>query len=592
MAFGTSVAGVAASAMLGLVATLSRRERMLATRQLDTRTAGVFRGFSLAHQRQETYKALQMQADALPLVAEKLEAMTQNLGRMGDTLGDKLIANQNLFHESVKSAYSELASSVEQSLTRSLAESGRLAGESIKPLLRESMDSISQEAKNTHQQLTLTAQEQLETLSGRFIDTTEEITTALRAGDEERLSQWSDAMHRAQEKSNGQMLDASRAITGELQQVGATQQTSFAAATKDLESLSAALVTQWEQVGAAQQASFTTTTQNLESLCAALVTQWEQVGTGQQASFASATQDLESLSAALVAQWQQAGERMAGLETNVAEHLATLGKELEEPLTRLIQTAAETPRAAAEVIGQLREEISNNIERDTLSSSLEQASAGQREAIGGLVKSSSDMLADVGSKFSEHVGAELAKMSGVAENFAGSAVQMSSLGDAFGLAVNLFNESNGKLIENLARIEESMDNSAVRSDEQMNYYVAQAREIIDQSMLSHKEVFEELQQLGSSKEAFEAVVRKYMKEAYFIALGLVGNRDDALDLSQEAFVRAYTNLHRFDPNRSFFPWFYQILRNLCFSHLLPARCSSILRWWPRRTRPANDCGMR
>ncbi|MHC4213031.1 MAG: RNA polymerase sigma factor [Planctomycetota bacterium] len=78
----------------------------------------------------------------------------------------------------------------------------------------------------------------------------------------------------------------------------------------------------------------------------------------------------------------------------------------------------------------------------------------------------------------------------------------------------------------------------------------------------------------SSKEAFEAIVRKYMKEAYFIALGLVGNRDDALDLSQEAFVRAYTNLHRFDAQRDFFPWFYQILRNLCFSHLRKKRVRS------------------
>lgn len=70
-----------------------------------------------------------------------------------------------------------------------------------------------------------------------------------------------------------------------------------------------------------------------------------------------------------------------------------------------------------------------------------------------------------------------------------------------------------------------------------------------------------------SKHAFEAIVHKYMKDAYFIALGLVGNREDALDLSQEAFIRAYNNLESFNSERSFFPWFYQILRNLCFSHL-------------------------
>ena len=70
-----------------------------------------------------------------------------------------------------------------------------------------------------------------------------------------------------------------------------------------------------------------------------------------------------------------------------------------------------------------------------------------------------------------------------------------------------------------------------------------------------------------SKEAFELFVNKYMKQAYFIALGLVGNREDALDLSQEAFVRAYRNINHVKPGCGFFPWFYQILKNLCVSHL-------------------------
>lgn len=70
-----------------------------------------------------------------------------------------------------------------------------------------------------------------------------------------------------------------------------------------------------------------------------------------------------------------------------------------------------------------------------------------------------------------------------------------------------------------------------------------------------------------SRKAFEAVVTRYMKDAYFIALGLVGNRDDALDLSQEAFLRAYCNINRLNPGGRFFPWFYQILRNICFTHL-------------------------
>lgn len=68
-------------------------------------------------------------------------------------------------------------------------------------------------------------------------------------------------------------------------------------------------------------------------------------------------------------------------------------------------------------------------------------------------------------------------------------------------------------------------------------------------------------------QAFGVVVSKNMKRAYFTALGLVGNHADALDLSQEAFVRAYRALPRFDLQQRFFTWYYRILRNLCLNHL-------------------------
>ncbi|MFB0524625.1 MAG: RNA polymerase sigma factor [Phycisphaerae bacterium] len=72
---------------------------------------------------------------------------------------------------------------------------------------------------------------------------------------------------------------------------------------------------------------------------------------------------------------------------------------------------------------------------------------------------------------------------------------------------------------------------------------------------------------SSSKDVFEAFVKRHMKDAYFIALGLVGNHEDALELSQEAFCRAYRNIKKLSSEGKFFPWFFQILRNLCFSHL-------------------------
>ena len=76
-----------------------------------------------------------------------------------------------------------------------------------------------------------------------------------------------------------------------------------------------------------------------------------------------------------------------------------------------------------------------------------------------------------------------------------------------------------------------------------------------------------LQSKRGKMKAFQKLVEKYKKPAFFIALGLVGNRDDAYDLSREAFIRVYTNMREFNPRYKFFSWFYTILSNLCKNHL-------------------------
>jgi RNA polymerase sigma-70 factor (ECF subfamily) len=71
-------------------------------------------------------------------------------------------------------------------------------------------------------------------------------------------------------------------------------------------------------------------------------------------------------------------------------------------------------------------------------------------------------------------------------------------------------------------------------------------------------------QAGESA-AFGELVKRYMRRAYFSALGFVGSHEDALDLSQEAFVRAYRARQRINPEMPFYTWLYQIIRRLCFN---------------------------
>ena len=66
---------------------------------------------------------------------------------------------------------------------------------------------------------------------------------------------------------------------------------------------------------------------------------------------------------------------------------------------------------------------------------------------------------------------------------------------------------------------------------------------------------------------FEVLVKDNMKRAYFSALGFLGSHDAAMDVSQEAFIRAYQNFNKYDEKRNFFTWYYKILRNLCFNFI-------------------------
>ena len=75
---------------------------------------------------------------------------------------------------------------------------------------------------------------------------------------------------------------------------------------------------------------------------------------------------------------------------------------------------------------------------------------------------------------------------------AGSA-DIASLGEAFGHAVAVYGQSNEKLLGQLERIEGALGRSLARSDEQLAYYVTQARELIDLSIASQQRILDELQ---------------------------------------------------------------------------------------------------
>jgi len=540
LAFGTSVAGVATSAMLGLMSSLARRERALAGQLLDTHIATTLRGFSLTHQRQETFKALQQQAQALPQVVQQLQTLMAQMAQTSQHLNEQLLANQQSFHQEVHTAYTGLAQSVNQSLRTSLSQSMQVASDGIRPLVQATMAQLAEQAQSLNAQLLHTTQQRLGELNAQFSTTAQGLaqshSTALsrheaasadivaRMGQTlEGFNQTNNAyaeQHALQSRADQQRLDAWQA---------------------SLQTMAAALGEQWHAAGsqtlAQQQAICDTlnqTAQNISTHTQAQATQtlaevtrlmasseelvrariaseaqWAAQHTQQaQALSAMLRTELSALRDAEDARGQAAVARLGELQTAVTAHLSTLGTALEEPITRLIETASEAPKAAAEVIGQLRQEISVSVARDnalldertrilqtlsTLLDAIHHASTEQRSVIDSLVSSSAATLKQANSQFIEQVSSESAKLGDIAAQVTASAVDVASLGEAFGFAVRTFTETNDKLMAHLQRLEQAMDKSMTRSDEQLAYYVAQAREIIDLSISSQKDVLDSLQ---------------------------------------------------------------------------------------------------
>ncbi len=68
-------------------------------------------------------------------------------------------------------------------------------------------------------------------------------------------------------------------------------------------------------------------------------------------------------------------------------------------------------------------------------------------------------------------------------------------------------------------------------------------------------------------EAFDKLVVRYQNKIYRLTYSFVHNREDALDLSQEAFLRAFQALGRFERKSAFYSWLYRITMNLCIDFL-------------------------
>ncbi|CAJ6232162.1 Methyl-accepting chemotaxis protein [Burkholderia pseudomallei] len=692
-AFGTSIAGVATSAMLGLLSALCRRERLDAAQALDAKIATTLRVHSHAHQRDETFRLLQRQADLMPTLVERLQAMMHSLEQQSAASAERQIAGQQAFLGKAEETYARLASSVGQSLTDSVAESARVAGSALQPVMETTMAGLARETAALHDALTQAVQRQLDGLSAGFETTAAHVADVWRhaLADHQRSSDalaqrlhgsidrivesfdrrsadlldgvrarldatassvsdaWRGALaqqeqaNEAHAERNRQALETaaatferhSAALLRTMSESHSALQATLesrdeqrlATWTDSLGSIAAKLGTEWAQTSAqaadhqqaicdalahtardlsAQATAFeqhtaallramseshsalqatlesrdeqrlATWTDSLGSIAAKLGTEWAQTSaqaanrqqticdalahtardlSAQATAFeqhtaallramseshsalqatlesrdeqrlATWTDSLGSIAAKLGTEWEQTSAQAANRQQTIYDALAHTARDLSAhtqahasatiaEISRLVQAASEAPRVAAEVVAELRQKLSDSMVRDTamleernrmlatletLLDAVNHASSEQRAAVDALVATSSALLQRVGTQFTDEVGTQTDRLGGVAAQITGSAVEIASLGDALGAAVQSFGESNDKLVAHLQRIEAALDKSLARSDEQLAYYVAQAREVIDLSMMSQKQIIEELQRVGGER---------------------------------------------------------------------------------------------
>lgn len=644
LSFGTSVAGVATSAMLGLMLAWCRRERLAALRALDAAVRTVLRPFSAAQRREDMFSALQAQAQAMPLIAERLQSVVDGLELRQAQLNGQLVDQQQAFHRDAAGAYTQLAQAVGASLQDSLAASARTAGETIRPVVEQAMATLAQEAERSHQRLreatdaqmhALTAQwqgtargvadtwmqalhshrqaqqehaatqagelkamadaleQRSQALIGTLAQTAAQSQAAQAAADEKRLALWSASMQETAgslavrwERAGEESAQRQQGVSQALQSAAARLEQSLHAASQAFELRTAAVLHALEATVAQSQAAQAAADQqriagwseSMRGMAETLAAQWQRAAeqtaqqqrdvclvlegaavqiaermTEQAHHVAEGTARLMDQSDALLrtrteaeAQWadsqaqrmdalagvwrtelaalrdaesvrgQAAVDRLDALQSAVAQHLATLGAALEAPLTSLLKTASDVPQAAAEVITQLRREMAHLSDRDNaalaertammeqlgaLLDAVNSATGQQRAAIESLVGSAAVVLQQAGEQFAQALGAQAGKVDEVSAHVAASAVELSSLGESFGHGVGLFAASNEKLMASLERVETAIGQSLSRSDEQLAYYVAQAREVIDLSISSQQGIVEDLRRLNGEMAA-------------------------------------------------------------------------------------------
>lgn len=533
---------------------LSRQEQVSETLARDnqqalTTAAAAFEQHSASLLRTLDQSHADLQAALAAKDHERLSAWTASLAAMAATLrqeweqaGTQAATRQEAISESMARTARDITSQTEAQALLLESVSARLesAANSVSDRWATALarqEQVSEKLAADNQQALTTAAAAFEQHSASLLRTLEQshadLHAALAAQDHERLAAWTGTLTamaatlgqewkaagehtvaRQQEISDTLALTALD-VTGQteaqarlLETVSARLETAASSVTQAWTDAQARQEQVGEKLAANHQQALETAAATFEQHSASLLQTLDQSHAALQAELAAKD---EARLAAWTGKLAAVADTLAQTAHDITSQTQAHASETIAEISRLVQAASEAPKAAADVIGELRQKLSDSMVRDndmleernrlldtldTLLNAVNHTAAEQRTAVDALVASSAELLERVGTQFTDRVEAETGKLADVAAQVTSSAVEVASLGESFGTAVQLFGESNDKLVAHLQRIEAALDKSIARGDEQLSYYVAQAREVVDLSLMSQKQIIENLQQLA------------------------------------------------------------------------------------------------
>ncbi|WP_230413222.1 DUF802 domain-containing protein, partial [Paraburkholderia antibiotica] len=371
-AFGTSIAGVATSAMLGLLSALCRRERLEAAQQLDVRIATSLRVYSQSHQREESFRLLQRQADATPLLVDRLQTMMSALEAQSAASNERQLASLDAFYGRTEAAYLRLAGVIEQSLKDSVTGSARAAGEALQPVVQATLAGLARETASLHGSVNEAVQRQLDGMSSGFAATTANVAAICndalaghRQASDALAAQQRTSLERVAEAFEQRSTALLDGVSARLDTTASGLSQAWGDALAQQQSAGDRLATYNEQALARAAATF-------EQHAAALL---EAVGRSQaslqtdlaardEQRLAAWADTLGAASAKLNEQWQQTGEQTANRQQAICDALAQTARDISAQtqthasatlaeIDRIVQVAADAPKAAANLQAEL-----------------------------------------------------------------------------------------------------------------------------------------------------------------------------------------------------------------------------------------------